>query len=463
MSGLFTISTTLSSAVLPAANEPRIFYLLVEICASPQAPIRRAPVNLALVVDASESMLIPSLDDELVEELARRGLLVETVADGVPAFRLLKMPADLLSRAQPVRSIDFVQQALRLLVERLAPDDRFALVAFAGRAKTLTPNRPGAEKRKILDLLESLAKGELGDETYIAPGLQLALAEAKAGHSENHLTRLLLLTDGFAADETQAMQAAHQTAASGFSLSTIGLGLAFNEGFLIGLAEASGGNAHMVFRPVELTQVFATEFEAVQRVAVRNLELRIALTPGVELRRVHRVQPVLAELPLAGLHDHNITLRLGDLEREQTLSVLLEVLFPPRPVGVYRTLQAVATGVAPAGSGERDLVHKDVVVQVTPPGQPTPPADARVMKLVETLNTFKLQTRALADAAAGDVAGATRKLQAAVTRLLADGNQELAEAVQTEIANLAQQGQMSAAGTKQLRYETRRLTQKLEE
>ena len=460
MTGHFTLSTTLSSPTLPATHEPRLFYLLVEIAANPQTPVRRAAVNLALVVDASESMLIPSLDDALVEELARRGLLVEIIADGVPAFRVTKMPPDLRARAQPVRSMDFALRALRLLVERLGPDDRFSLTAFAARAKTLIHNRAGSEKTAILAQLDSLGKGELGDDTILAPGLQLALQEAQAGHSENHLTRLLLLTDGFAADEQQAMQVARQAAACGFALTTVGLGLTFNEGFLIGLAETSGGNARLVFHPDELAAVFAAEFEAVQRVVVRNMELRIALTPGVELRRIHRVRPVLSELPLTDLADNNLVLRLGDLEREQTVAVLVEAIFPPRPPGVYRAMQTVATGAAPP-HGARDLARRDVVVQMTPPGQPAPPPDARVMKLVEATNTLRLQTRALADIAAGDATAATRKLQAAVTRLLADGNQELAATVQAEIAHLEQEGQLSAAGTKQLRYETRRLTQKM--
>jgi hypothetical protein len=460
MSSLFTLSTTLSSQALPATREPRLFYLLVEITANPQAPVRRAAVNLALVVDASKSMLIPALDDDLVEELARRGLLVETIADGVPAFRVMQMPPDLQARAQPVRNMDFAQQALRLLVERLGPEDRFSLTAFAAQARTLIRNRSGREKGAILAQLESLGKGELGDDTILTSGLQLALREAQAGHSENHLTRLLLLTDGFAADEQQAMQVARQSAASGFALTTVGLGTAFNEGFLIGLAESSGGNAHLVFHPDELTRVFAAEFEAVQRVIMRNVELRIALTPGVELRRIHRVQPVLGELHQSDLTDNSFTLRLGDLERDQTVAVLIEAIFPPRPPGVYRAAQAVATGAAPLG-GERDLARRDVVLQTTFPGQPASPPEPRVMKLVETVNTFRLQTRALVDAAAGDTAAATRKLQTAVTRLLADGNQELAATVQAEIAHLAQEGQLSAAGTKQLRYETRRLTQKL--
>jgi hypothetical protein len=176
----FALSTTLNTAVLPGDNASRLLYLLLEIAPNAQAPLRRTPVNLALVVDASESMLIPSLDDELVEELDRRGLLVETVADGVPVFRVLDMPDDLAARAEPVCNMDFVQHALRLLVERLASDDRFALVSFAARAKTLVSNRSGADKRKILDVLDKLADGRLGDDTLLTAGLQAVSSADRA-------------------------------------------------------------------------------------------------------------------------------------------------------------------------------------------------------------------------------------------------------------------------------------------
>ncbi|MCB0022570.1 MAG: VWA domain-containing protein [Caldilinea sp.] len=461
MTDSFVLSTTLNTALLPGDHAPRLLYVLLEITPNTQAPLRRTPVNLALVVDASESMLIPSLDDELVEELDRRGLLVETIADGVPVFRVLDMPDDLAARAEPICTMDFVQQALRLLVERLGADDRVALVAFAASAKTLVSNRSGADRRKMLDVLETLVDGRLGDDTLLTAGLQAALSEAQRGQGDDRQTRLLLLTDGFVADEERAKGVAAQVASSGFPLSTVGLGMTFNEGFLIDLAEMSGGNAHLVFRPAEIPGIFAAELESAQRIVARAVDMRIGLTPGVEIRRVHRIHPVISELPLSGLQDRSLTLSLGALEREQPLAVLVELLCPPRPPGAYRLAQVVVTGDAPGSPPVRTMQRTDILVQVAPPGQPLPVPDVRVMKLVETVNTFKLQTRALADAAAGDIAGATRKLQTAATRLLADGEFELAAAVQSEITNLEQQGELSAAGAKKLRYDTRKLTQKL--
>lgn len=454
----FTLRTTLNTDNIPASHEPRLLYLLAELLPNTQLPARRAPVNLVLIVDASESMLIPSLDGDLVEELSRRGLLVEMISDGVPVFRVLNLPADLLARAEPVCNMDYVQAALREVVSRLKPTDRISIVAFAGRAKTLVANAAGANKAKILEVLGPLASGKFGDDTYLTGGLQLALREAVNGHAQDRLTRLILLTDGFAADEQQAAAVAAEVAQHGFGLSTVGLGTAFNEGFLIGLAESSGGNAHLVFQPSDIPSVFAAEFEASQHVLLRSLSFRLALAQGVEVRRAHRVQPLIGALGLETLHDRSLTFNLGDLERSQPQALLLELLIPPRPPGSYRLAQVAVTGEAPLAQGERALVRCDVLLQVDGAAQFSPPADGRVMKLVEAVSTFKLQTQALADAAAGNTAGATRKLQAVATRLLADGDAAMAEMVQVELDNLAQAGAVSAAGAKTLRYATRKLT-----
>jgi Ca-activated chloride channel family protein len=83
----------------------------------------------------------------------------------------------------------------------------------------------------------------------------------------------------------------------------------------------------------------------------------------------------------------------------------------------------------------------------------------RVANIVEKISAFKLQTIALQEAQAGNVAGATQKLKQAATQLLNLGENELAQAAAQEAQNLQQQGQMSSAGTKRLHYETRKLTQ----
>jgi Ca-activated chloride channel family protein len=61
----------------------------------------------------------------------------------------------------------------------------------------------------------------------------------------------------------------------------------------------------------------------------------------------------------------------------------------------------------------------------------------------------------------GNIAGASQKLRAAATRLLEMGEDDLAQSALEEAENLESSGKMSAHGTKKLRYETRKLTQRL--
>jgi Ca-activated chloride channel homolog len=80
------------------------------------------------------------------------------------------------------------------------------------------------------------------------------------------------------------------------------------------------------------------------------------------------------------------------------------------------------------------------------------------MNLVERVTAFKLQTRALDEAAAGNAAGATQKLRSAATRLLDLGELDLAETM-NRAADAVEKGESpTAADKKEMTYRTRRLT-----
>jgi Ca-activated chloride channel family protein len=108
-------------------------------------------------------------------------------------------------------------------------------------------------------------------------------------------------------------------------------------------------------------------------------------------------------------------------------------------------------------------VREDIVLALAENPARVSPPDPDLMNLIEKVSVFKLQTRALTEAQAGNLGLATQQLRTAATRLLSLGETELAETAAQEIANLEQQGQLSSAGTKKLQYATRKLTQRLDE
>jgi Ca-activated chloride channel family protein len=153
---------------------------------------------------------------------------------------------------------------------------------------------------------------------------------------------------------------------------------------------------------------------------------------------------------------------MGDMERDQGQSVLVEMLVPPRQPGSYRIAQAEVSYDVPAAGLTGEKAKTDVLLNFTEDPTAAAQENPYVMNIIEKVTAHKLQTRALDEAAVGNIVGATQKLRAAATRLLELGEDDLAQTAMDEAERLEQGEGLSAGGTKKLRYETRKLTQKLD-
>ncbi len=128
----------------------------------------------------------------------------------------------------------------------------------------------------------------------------------------------------------------------------------------------------------------------------------------------------------------------------------------PRATVQYRIGQIEVTYDIPLLNIHDEKEKADLVLTITTDQALTQQLNPQVMNIVEKVTAFKLQTRALDDIEAGNIAGATQKLQGAVTRLLNSGETELAQTVQQEASNLEQQGQLSSEGAKTIRFGSRK-------
>ena len=446
---------TFNRATYPATAQPQLVYALLE----PRLPRRgpSAPVNLGLVIDVSASMRIPLLTPAQFEELAGQGLVHEVVADGIPVWQFENVTTASLKRYP--RPIDYVAEALKVVLEQARPSDRLSLVAFAARAETVLPLTPGKEKRRLKPIIHAIGTLNLGDDTYMGAGMAVSFQELQRGAAPEYATRMILLTDGFTRDHASCLAWTAQATAAGYAISTLGLGTEFNEDLLIPMAEQTGGRAHFVADPGQLPDIFRAELAAAQAVGFRRSELKLQLTPGVELRRVTRVKPALARVNPGSNAGGSYSIPLGDMEWDAPPAFLLELIVPARAAGEYRLAQAVLSS-DPVGAG-RATARADLVGRFAGGAAADGPADQRVMGYVERVVAFNLQTRALEEAAAGDVESAIRRLQAAATRLLDMGETKLARALQQQAESLEGRAKLDATATKELQYATRQLTRKL--
>ena len=454
MTNNLTISCELNTDKLPLANQPR----------SGQVEYQTAPVNLGLVVDVSDSMLIRLVTEAQFVELASAGLAQEVLADGVPAWRVENIPQALIHTFP--RKIDFVIEALRVVLERLRPQDGVSLSVFASQAQLLLPCTSGRDKGQLLRAIADLERLSLGDDTYMGRGMELGYetmmdrslpASTDAGSLP--ALRMVLLTDGFTRDIGDCWRWAERAQADGIAISSIGLGGEFNEELLIPMAERTGGRSYYVQEPSQLTSVFRQELQAAQSIGCRDAELKLQLTPGVELRRAHWVKPYIGRLETGKNKGGSYSMPLGDLENDAPPSWLLELIVPPRNAGKFRIAQVLLSG--DPVDAKRQTVRQDIVVEFMAESGAgflqKPQLLDRVMDVVERVSAFDLQTRALKDAASGNIAGATRKLEAAATRLLDMGEDELAHTARKQAVALGENAQLDAGATKRLRYGTRKL------
>lgn len=457
MADEIVLNCTLNVAAVPASEGPRLVYLLVDLRPGLGSQPTEAPVNMAIVLDVSESMRLPVLTQEQFQELAAAGHVQQTVSDGVPVWTFKSIPERIRSAAPS--NLEAVQASIAQATRHFQEGDRISLIAFADRAEVLLTGVPGSEHRRVLDAIATLGEIQLGDETDIADGLQSGITEIGRERVPGTVNRALILTDGFTREPERVQELAKEAREQGISVSTLGIGSEFNEKLLVDVADASLGNAYFARSPQEIPPAFGQELAAMQAVTMHDVEVELKYSAGVEVRRTYRVRPAIALVQDERQSERTLAVSVGDLDPANPPALLIELIVPTQPTGSFRIARvsvshARADGMRPVSASTDLLLNYSTVKSRIEPN----PA---VMNTVERVSAYVLQTRALDDMMLGNTAAATQKLRAAATRLLTVGETGLAEAVEQEAARVERGGQLSPEGAKELRYATRRLTQRL--
>lgn len=460
MSAPLNLVCTLSSDVVPSQGAPRLIYLLAEISGGDGA--ETLPGNLAFVIDASESMRIRLVNDQQFADLASSGQVQEILTDGVPAYKVAADSGEWMVNLP--RRIDYVIRALKAAGEWIQPADYFSLTAFAGWAHTLIPSTPGTERQRLRQVAQELDYLRLGDETHMADGLALGFAELQRRGNANHTARLILLTDGHTLKVKECYEWAARAREQGYRLTTMGIGVEFNEDLLIPLADMTGGSAYYIETPDRIPEVFHRELGAVRRISYRNVELKLRLATGAALRKVYRVRPDLSELEYTPDAAEGLSLAFGDYDPGAPISLLLEIVLPAWSEGSYRLAQAMLVWEDPGEPAARHNLRREILIDANRVS--TARVNERVMNVVERVGAYRMGTQALqaAQAAAhsADAAHhgqATVRLRQAATRLLDLGESGLANTMLQQAQALEYNGRLDPDATKKFRYETRRLAQ----
>ena len=100
-----------------------------------------------------------------------------------------------MSRARwtPPDKLPLVKTAMRMLADTLRPEDRVALVVYAGASGLVLPSTSGERKA---DIQKAIADLQPGGSTNGASGIQLAYNIASEAFIKDGINRVILATDG---------------------------------------------------------------------------------------------------------------------------------------------------------------------------------------------------------------------------------------------------------------------------
>ena len=200
-----------------------------------------APLNLALVIDRSGSMDEPD-----------------------------KMP--------------FVKQSLRIFLESLNSDDIISIITYSDEAQVLLPAQPVGDKQWIQAAIDRIRPA---GSTNLHAGMMLGLQEVDKNFDIRRNNRVILLTDGIAnrgvTDPTQISTDALAYNQRNIYLSTIGLGLEFNDALLSQLARQGKGGYSFVDSAQEMDRIFREHVAGLKQRAASEVSLTILPAKGVRL------------------------------------------------------------------------------------------------------------------------------------------------------------------------------------
>jgi Ca-activated chloride channel family protein len=219
-------------------------HVAIEVTAPAEQAAAREPVEMALVIDRSGSM-----------------------GQG-------RQPAIEDARAAALRAIDALDES-----------DAFSLVLYSTSAEVRLPMGRATAAHKAA-AREEIAMMRAVGGTNISAGLELG-ARSVAGicadcrHRE-HIDRIVLISDGDPTEGTQTLEGlgrvASRIAAGGASITSVGVGLDFDEQIMTSIAVAGRGNYYFVERPSDLVGMFDRELASLGKTVAVDASLE--LTPG---------------------------------------------------------------------------------------------------------------------------------------------------------------------------------------
>ncbi len=254
--------------------------------------------------------------------------------------------------------IERAKEAALLAVDMLDARDIVSVVTYSDTVHVLVPATRASDKERISSMIGRL---RAGGSTALFAGVSRGADEVRKFLDRNRVNRVILLSDGLANVGPDTPGALADLGASlkkeGISVTTIGLGLGYNEDLMVRLAAESDGNHAFVESSRDLVRIFERELGDILSVVAREVRIEIRCADGVRpLRVVGREADIVGQRAYASLNE---------LYGSQEKYLLLELEVPAGRAGEERDVATVDVAYADTASKSVDRVRGGASVRYT--------------------------------------------------------------------------------------------------
>jgi Ca-activated chloride channel homolog len=260
--------------------------------------------------------------DHKLLHIGLQGLEIPT--DKLPPSNLVFL-LDVSGSMSDYNKLPLLKSAFKLLVSQLRPEDRVAIVVYAGASGLVLPSTKGSEKNIILESLERL---EAGGSTAGAAGLKLAYETAEKSFMEKGNNRIILATDGDfnvgQSSNAEMERLIEQEREKGIAISVLGFGMGnYKDDKMEIIADKGNGNYAYIDNIQEAKKVFINEFGGTLFTIAKDVKIQIEFNPA----RVKEYRLVGYENRLLNEEDfENDKIDAGELGSGHTVTALYELV-----------------------------------------------------------------------------------------------------------------------------------------
>jgi Ca-activated chloride channel family protein len=250
------------------------------------------------------------------------------------------------------------KDAAIMAVERLRKNDIISIVTYDHHADVLLPATKATDQGKIIAAINRL---RAGGSSALYAGVEKAAKEVCKFFDRKRVNRIVLVSDGLANVGPKAPAELGALGASlgeeNIAVTTIGLGLDYNEDLMSQLAKQSDGNHAVAENATDLVSFFNHEFGDIFSVVAQEVNVTIIGVDGVCPIRVFGRE--------AEINDKQVSIKLNQLYAEQEKYVLLELEVPASIANQERVIAGVAVIYRNLGSDVRERLSRMISLSFT--------------------------------------------------------------------------------------------------